>query len=80
MIGHVNANGSITLSCMVGDGPSRFLFSRTFYGYTADVEDISSDNNTGAYYPNLSRWGESRLALRAGRRIWVDVDGFGKNK
>ena len=36
MIGHVNANGSITLSCMVGDGPSRFLFSRTFYGYTLD--------------------------------------------
>ena len=58
---------------------------------TADVEDISSDNNTGAYYPNLSDWGESRLALRAdqarriealrsGARRWVDVDAFGKNK
>lgn len=34
MIGHVNANGSITLSFMVGDGPFRFLFRRTFYGYS----------------------------------------------
>ena len=36
MIGHVNANGSITLSCMVGDGPGRFMFRRTFYGYSVD--------------------------------------------
>jgi len=43
MIGHVNANGSITLSCMVGDGPTRFLFRRTFYGYSPDecVEEFA---------------------------------------